>query len=169
MRGISKLAAAHALIYRLDTGEVKLWRYWRLPEPSGRADIGEDALIEELELLLRESVRRRLVADVPVGILLSGGIDSSLVTALAAQVSASPVRTFTIAFPGAGRFNEATYARIVADHFGTEHTELAAEADAMGLLPDLARQYDEPIADSSMIPTYLVSRLIRRHATVAIG
>jgi asparagine synthase (glutamine-hydrolysing) len=169
LRGISKLPAAHALIYRLDTGEVKLWRYWRLPEPSDRADIGEGELIEELEALLRQSVRRRLVADVPVGILLSGGIDSSLVTALAAQVSASPVRTFTIAFPGAGRFNEAGHARIVADHFGTDHTELAAEADTMSLLPELARQYDEPIADSSMIPTFLVSRLIRRHATVAIG
>jgi asparagine synthase (glutamine-hydrolysing) len=169
LRGIRKLPAAHAMIYRLDTGEAKLWRYWRLPEPGDAAPVSDAELEEELELLLRQSVRRRLIADVPIGILLSGGIDSSLVTAVAAQVSSSPVRTFTIAFPGAGRFNEATYARIVAERFGAQHTELAAEADTMSLLPGLARQYDEPIADSSMIPTYLVSKLIRRHATVAIG
>jgi asparagine synthase (glutamine-hydrolysing) len=169
LRGIRKLPAGHALIYRLDTGEAKSWSYWRLPEPANDASAGEHELVEELETLLRQSVRRRLVADVPVGILLSGGIDSSLVTALAAQVSSGPVRTFTITFPGAGRFDEAAYARIVADRFGTQHTELPAEADTMELLPQLARQYDEPIADSSMIPTYLVSRLIRRHATVAVG
>jgi asparagine synthase (glutamine-hydrolysing) len=169
LRGIRKLPAAHALIYRLDSGETKLWRYWRLPEPANESAADEDELVEELETLLRQSVRRRLVADVPVGILLSGGIDSSLVTALAAQVSSTPVRTFTIAFPGAGRFDEAAYARIVADRFGTQHTELPADSDTIGLLPELARQYDEPIADSSMIPTFLVSRLIRRHATVAIG
>jgi asparagine synthase (glutamine-hydrolysing) len=169
LRGIKKLPAAHGLLYRLDTGEAKVWRYWRLPEPKTDTIRSDEELIEELEGLLRQSVRRRLVADVPVGILLSGGIDSSLVTALAAQVSGAPVRTFTIAFPGQGRFNEAEYARIVAERFGTQHTELPAEADTMSLLPTLARQYDEPIADSSMIPTYLVSRLIRRHATVAIG
>jgi asparagine synthase (glutamine-hydrolysing) len=169
LRGLSKLPAAHALVYRLDTGEAKTWRYWRLPEPGAGAARGDEDLVEELEELLRQSVRRRLIADVPVGILLSGGIDSSLVTALAAQVSGAPVRTFTIAFPGQGRFNEAAYARLVASHFGADHTELPAEADTLNLLPALARQYDEPIADSSMIPTYLVSRLIRRHATVALG
>lgn len=169
LRGLSKLPAAHALIYRLDTGEAKVWRYWRLPEPGTAEPRSDDELVEELEDLLRQSVRRRLIADVPVGILLSGGIDSSLVTALAAQVSGAPVRTFTIAFPGQGRFDEAAYARLVAKNVGAEHTELPAEADTLNLLPALARQYDEPIADSSMIPTYLVSRLIRRHATVAIG
>src|SRR5690606_10080478 len=101
LRGACKLPAAHALIYRFDTGETNLWRYWRLPEPAedpARRD--DDEFAEELENLLRASVRRRLTADVPVGVLLSGGIDSSLITALAAQVSSAPVRTFTIAFPG---------------------------------------------------------------------
>ena len=169
LRGLKKLPAAHALVYRLDTGETKIWPYWRLPEPATDGIRSDEELAEELESLLRQSVRRRLIADVPIGILLSGGIDSSLVTALAAQVSDTPVRTFTIAFPGQGRFNEAEYARIVAERFGTQHTELPAEADTLNLLPALARQYDEPIADPSVIPTYLVSRLIRRHATVAIG
>jgi asparagine synthase (glutamine-hydrolysing) len=109
------------------------------------------------------------VADVPVGILLSGGIDSSLVTAIATQVSDKPVKTFTISFPDHSGYDEAPFAQIVSDHFGTEHTVLPAETASVDLLPELAGQYDEPLADSSMIPTFLVSRLIRQHATVAIG
>jgi asparagine synthase (glutamine-hydrolysing) len=125
-------------------------------------------LLDELEQRLEAAVRRQLVADVPVGILLSGGVDSSLVTAMAARVSSRPVKTFTISFPGhAG--DEAPFARMVAEHFGTDHAELAAEPATLELIPMLARQYDEPIADHSMVPTYLVSRLVRRHATVALG
>ncbi len=105
----------------------------------------------------------------PVGILLSGGIDSSLVTAMATRVSSSPIRTFTISFPGHGAYDEGPYAAAVARHLGTEHTELQAEPATVDLLPQLAEQYDEPMADSSMVPTYLVSRLIRQHATVALG
>jgi asparagine synthase (glutamine-hydrolysing) len=119
--------------------------------------------------LLLDSVRLRMIADVPIGILLSGGIDSSLVTAMAARVSSRPVKTFTISFPGHGPYDEGPYARLVARHFGTEHFELAAEPATVELLPQLARQYDEPMADSSMVPTYWVSRLIRQHATVALG
>ena len=114
-------------------------------------------------------MKRQLVADVPIGILLSGGIDSSLVTALAARASARPVKTFTISFPGYGNYDEAPYARLVAEYFGTEHTELVAEPSTVDLLPELARQYDEPMADSSIIPTFLVSRLIRQHASVALS
>jgi asparagine synthase (glutamine-hydrolysing) len=110
-----------------------------------------------------------MIADVPVGVMLSGGVDSSLVVAMAARVSSQRVKTFTISFPGHGAFDEAPYARAVAEHFGTDHVELAAEPATVDLLPELARQYDEPIADSSMVPTYLVSRLIRREATVALG
>jgi len=113
-------------------------------------------------------VRLRLIADVPVGVMLSGGIDSSLVTAMAARL-AGRVKTFTISFPGHGSYDEAPYARAVADHFATDHTVLEGEAATVDLLPQLARQYDEPLADSSMVPTYLVSRLIRRQANVALG
>jgi asparagine synthase (glutamine-hydrolysing) len=122
-----------------------------------------------MDRLLADSVRLRLIADVPVGVLLSGGIDSSLVTAMAARVSSRRVKTFTISFPGYGAFDESPHARMVAEHFGTEHVELALEPATVDLLPALARQYDEPIADSSMVPTHLVSRLIRREATVALG
>jgi asparagine synthase (glutamine-hydrolysing) len=140
-----------------------------LPEPPSQSAGTEAELVETLDRLLEDAVRRQLIADVPVGILLSGGIDSSLVTAMAARVSSQPVRTFTIAFPGHGAFDESPFARLVAEHFGTEHTELVAEPASANLLPQLARQYDEPMADSSMVPTYLVSRLIRQHATVALG
>jgi asparagine synthase (glutamine-hydrolysing) len=148
---------------------LNVWRYWQLPEPPQQSNTSPESLAEELEALLEDSVRRQLVADVPVGILLSGGIDSSLVTAMAARVSSRPVKTFTISFPGHGTYDEGPYAKMVAEHFGTEHTELVAEPASVELLPELARQYDEPMADSSMVPTCLVSRLVRQHVTVALG
>jgi asparagine synthase (glutamine-hydrolysing) len=170
-RGVRKLPQGHAMTYDLRRDEVKTWPYWTLPEPfqSNGHPPREEELLDELERLLADSVRMRLIADVPVGIMLSGGVDSSLVTAMAARVSSTPVRTFTISFPGHGAFDESPYARMVAEHFGTRHVELAAEAATVDLLPELARQYDEPLADSSMVPTYLVSRLIRKEATVALG
>jgi asparagine synthase (glutamine-hydrolysing) len=168
LAGVRKLPAAHVATYDLDTGALTLAEYWRLPEPGSTSADSPDVLDAALEVALRESVRQRLVADVPVGILLSGGIDSSLVTAIAAQVSGR-VKTFTISFAGHDAYDEAEYARRVAKHFGTDHTELVAEASTVELLPELARQYDEPLGDSSMVPTYLVSRLVRRHATVALG
>lgn len=168
--GVRKLPAAHALTYDLVSGKLSLSRYWDVPADTSDA-LGVDAyaLSDELEHLLRTSVSRQLVADVPVGVLLSGGVDSSLVTAIAAAQSTAPVRTFTISFPGHQRYDEAQHARLVADHFSTEHTELEADPATVDLLPELARQYDEPLADSSMVPTFLVSRLVRKHCTVALG
>ena len=165
--GVYKLPPAHALVFDLQQGEMKTWKYWQLPEFEGN-DSSEDELLEELEALLTNSVKSQLVADVPVGILLSGGVDSSLTTALAAQ-TVPQVKTFTIRFPGYGAYDETRYARLIANHFGTDHTELEADASTVSLLPTLARQFDEPIVDSSMIPTYLVSQLIRKHCTVALG
>lgn len=169
LQGVRKLPQGCAAIYDLETNAWRSWPYWQLPEPGPRGNVSADDLADELEALLLDSVKRQLIADVPVGILLSGGIDSSLVTAMAARVSSGPVRTFNISFPGHGVYDESPYARPVAKHFGTQHTELAAEPATVELLPDLAQQYDEPLADSSMVPTYLVSRLIRQHATVALG
>ena len=168
LRGVQKLPQGCAMTYELGTDSVRVWPYWNLPQPMNGRVASEEELLEEFESLLLDSVRLRMIADVPVGIMLSGGIDSSLVTAMAARVSARP-RTFNISFPGHGTFDEAPYARMVAKHFGTEHVEVAAEPATIDLLPELARQYDEPMADSSMVPTYLVSRLIRRDATVALG
>ena len=169
LRGVRKLAQGRAMTYELDTDVRRAWRYWQLPEPPRTTGASPDDLSRELEGLLADSVRRQLVADVPVGVLLSGGIDSSLVTAIAARVSSAPVRTFTVCFPGHKTHDEGPHARMVAEHFGTQHTEVAAEPATVEVLPTLARQYDEPIADSSMVPTYLVSRLIRQHATVALS
>jgi asparagine synthase (glutamine-hydrolysing) len=169
LSGVSKLPQGHAYEYDLERDALRTWRYWELPAGGANPSAGLDDLAAELETLLEDAVRRQMVADVPVGILLSGGVDSSLVTALAARTSASPVKTFTISFPGHAAYDEAPFARMVASHFGTQHTELVAEPATVELLPELARQYDEPMADSSMVPTYLVSRLIREHATVALG
>ncbi|HEU0016036.1 MAG TPA: asparagine synthase (glutamine-hydrolyzing), partial [Longimicrobium sp.] len=170
LRGVRKLPAGHLAVYDVEADRLEVRAYWRLPPPPPPgAPADAEALADELEALLLDSVRAQLVADVPVAVLLSGGLDSSLVTAMAARASAEPVRTFTVSFPGHGAFDESAHARTVAGHFGTRHTELPLEPASVELLPMLARQYDEPIADSSMLPTYLVSRLVRGHATVALG
>lgn len=171
LQGVKKLPPAHALVFDLKNGQARLWRYWQLPELDATAKTGladEAALLDELEALLEDSVRRQLVADVPVGVLLSGGVDSSLITAMAVRAT-SKVKTFIIRFPGYGDYDETEHARLIARHFATEHVELEAAESTVDLLPILARQFDEPMVDSSMIPTYLISRLIRQHCTVALA
>lgn len=171
LKGYHKLPPAHAMSFDLRQGREKVWRYWTLPKLESRTVVGavdETELLNELEALLEDSVRRQLVADVPVGVLLSGGVDSSLTTAMATRATRQ-IKTFTIRFPGYGAYDETEHARLIARHFGTEHIELEAEATTVGLLPMLARQFDEPMVDSSMIPTYLLSKLVRQHCTVALG
>ena len=167
LQGFNKLPPAHALLFDLQVGQVKVWRYWQLPELDQGA-VDQVALLDELEALLQDAVHRQMVADVPVGVLLSGGLDSSLITAMAVRAS-SQVHTFTIGFPGHVKLDETEHARLIARHFGTRHTELMAEDASVDLLPRLARQFDEPMVDSSMIPTFLVSHLVRQHCTVALG
>jgi asparagine synthase (glutamine-hydrolysing) len=167
--GVNKLPPAHAMTLQLDSGQFRTWRYWEPPElsPSAQnADEGE--LLDELEALLEDAVRYQLVADVPLGVLLSGGVDSSLVTAMAVR-SAPHIKTFTVRFPGHARYDETERARLIARHFQTDHVELEAGETSVEILPLLARQYDEPMVDSSMIPTFLVTRLVREHCTVALG
>jgi asparagine synthase (glutamine-hydrolysing) len=167
---IQKLPQGHAMSYEVRTNRLTTWPYWSLPEPPADDSMrSEDELCEEAHALLQDAIRRQLVADVPVGILLSGGVDSSLITAVASEVASGRVKTFTISFPGSGVYDEAPHARLVASHFGTEHHELVAEPATVDLLPKLAEQFDEPMADSSMVPTYLVSKLIRQEAKVALG
>jgi asparagine synthase (glutamine-hydrolysing) len=171
LKGVRKLPPAHALIFDLNNAQCRVWRYWRLPEAMPAVAVtaaGETQLLDELETLLADAVRRQLVADVPVGILLSGGVDSSLITALAVR-AVPKVSTFTMRFPGHGSFDETEHARLIARHFATEHLELEMGDSTVELLPLLARQFDEPMVDSSMIPTYLISQLTRRHCTVALG
>ncbi|MBI4964986.1 MAG: asparagine synthase (glutamine-hydrolyzing) [Desulfomonile tiedjei] len=170
LQGVRKLAPAHALTWDVEMGNVRGWRYWSLApmQNDGAGRSSDEDLVEDLHHLLEDSVRRQLVSDVPVGVLLSGGVDSSLVTAMAAHAS-SNVKTFTIRFPDYPEYDETEPARLIAEHFSTDHYELAAEPTTWELLPKLALQYDEPIVDSSMIPTYLVSRLVRSKCTVALG
>lgn len=171
LRGFKKLPPAHALFFDIRTGQCQKWCYWELPQQSDKAfsgDINESALLNELEGLLEDSVRRQMVSDVPVGVLLSGGVDSSLITAMAARASDN-VKTFTIGFPGHKKLDESEHARLIARYFGTQHTELMADSASADLLPRLAHQFDEPMADSSMIPTFLVSQLVRQHCSVVLG
>ncbi|QWE08968.1 asparagine synthase (glutamine-hydrolyzing) [Polynucleobacter ibericus] len=170
VRGVNKLPPAHALIFNLSNNYLKIWRYWNPPSPvesiSGIFD--ENILLDEFELLLEDAVRRQLIADVPVGVLLSGGVDSSLITAMAVRI-ASDVKTFTVGFKGFSSYDETEHARLIAKYFGTNHVELDAGEANPELMPMLARQFDEPMADSSMIPTYMVSHLVKQHCTVALG
>ncbi len=169
LQGYNKLPAAHALRFDLQSGQYEIWSYWQLPDigsPQGRVD--EAALLEELENILEDSVRLQMVSDVPVGILLSGGVDSSLITTMASRFT-SQVQTFTVGLPSHEKLNEFDHARLIARHFGTHHTELVADEVDASLLPILARQFDEPMSDSSMIPTFLVSELVKKRCTVALG
>jgi len=171
LHGYHKLPPAHALSFDLQRGTTKVWRYWQVPDFSpiaAEGQVDEAGLLDEFEALLEDSVCRQLVADVPVGVLLSGGVDSSLITAMAVRAS-SRVKTFTIGFPGHGSLDETEHARLIARRFGTEHMELVAEPTTADLIPRLAHQFDEPMVDSSMIPTFLVSHLVRQHCTVALG
>src|SRR5262249_28268495 len=165
--GISKLPAAHTLT--LENGEVKVERYWRLSYKTRQPVPRVNEAAEELRELLADSVRMRLVSDVPLGVLLSGGIDSSVVTALAVRSASETVKTFSISFAEAS-FDESQYARAVAKFLGTDHHEERFSASlAANLVGEIGAWMDEPISDPSLVPTYLLSRFTRKHVTVAIG
>src|SRR6187397_3749643 len=167
-RDVRKLQPGHVLVW--ENGRSELIRYAR-PAPVPASDVRGDEeaeLVEELRARLRDSVRAHLVSDVPVGVLLSGGVDSALLAALAAEESSEPLRTFSIGFPERS-FDELEDARRVASRYGTEHRELVLRPDAALLLPALAEAFDEPFADSSALPTYLVSRLAAEDVKVALS
>ena len=167
-RGTRKLPAGHVLVW--EDGNTRVERYAR-PAPVRTPEIRDEdpaELAEELRGRLRDSVRAHLIADVPVGVLLSGGVDSSLLAALAAQESDEAVHTFSIGFEERS-FDELEDARSVASLYGTRHEELVLRPDAALLLPRLAETFDEPFADSSALPTYLVSELAAGHVKVALS
>jgi asparagine synthase (glutamine-hydrolysing) len=167
-REVRKLPPGSLLVW--ENGEARIARFSR-PAPAQAEDLrrdGESELAEELRARLRDSVRAHLIADVPVGVLLSGGVDSAVLAALAAQESAEPVHTFSIGFEERS-FDELEDARSVATMYGTRHEELVLRPDAALLLPALADAFDEPFADSSALPTYLVSELAASHVKVALS
>jgi len=163
--GIFKLPPAHFLVCNSD-GTLMIQRYWR-PPLGEKTDASPAEIEEELLRLLKESVRLRLVADVPLGAFLSGGVDSATVVALMAQESDRPVKTFSIGFEE-DTHNELPYARRVAERYGTEHHEFIVRPNAAEILPLLVRHYNEPFADSSALPTYYVSHVARQYVTVAL-
>jgi len=165
-REIRKLPPGHLLVWREGTAELR--RFARPGPLAPRADADEAELAEECRARLRDSVRAHLVSDVPVGVLLSGGVDSGVLAALAAEESSAPVRTFSIGFEESS-FDELAGARAVAQRYGTDHHELVLRPDAARLLPALAAAFDEPFADSSALPTYLVSELAAKHVKVALS
>jgi asparagine synthase (glutamine-hydrolysing) len=165
--GINKLPAAHHLT--LEDGRVEVKRYWQLSYKLREPVPTVTEAASELRDLLQDSVRMRLVSDVPLGVLLSGGIDSSMVTALAVRASSETVKTFSIAF-AEGSFDESQYARRVAQYLGTDHHEERFSATlAANLVGEIGAWMDEPMSDPSLVPTYLLSRFTRKHVTVALG
>ena len=168
-----KLPPGHMLVLEHPAARPQAEAYWSIEnaivaEPD-HAGGDPDRAVSELDALLREAVKLQMVADVPLGAFLSGGVDSSTVVALMQTQSAKRVKTFTIGFKE-GEFDEAGYARAIAGHLQTDHTELlVTPKDALGIVPRLSAIYDEPFADSSQIPTFLVSELTRRHVTVSLS
>jgi asparagine synthase (glutamine-hydrolysing) len=164
--GISKLPPAHFLVY--ENGSVRVERYWGVAYTPPRRPEPEAFYVERTLEILDEAVRIRLMSEVPLGAFLSGGTDSSAVVALMAKHSREPVKTFSIGFEEK-EYDELHYARRVAEHFHTDHYEEIVRPDAEHDVPALVRQFDEPFADSSMIPTYYVSRTARKRVTVSLS
>lgn len=173
-KNIYKLPAAHYLVVNESNLKPVLTCYWSLKDiveasNSDKLKINDHQAIENLEELLTKSIKRQMMSDVPLGALLSGGIDSSLVVAIMQKVSDNPIKTFSIGFEDL-EFDESKHAQAVADHLGTEHTTLIMKpSDLLNLVPDIAKIYDEPFADSSQLPTTIVSRLAKQHVTVALS
>ena len=171
--GIEKILPGTWMCLSTSDGGVQSGTYWSSSDSMATASgngfrLSDEECVDELERLIGDAVKLQLEADVPVGAFLSGGIDSSTVVALAQKYASSPVRTFSIGFDQEA-FDESHHARRVAQHLGTQHTELKVSAsEALGVVPSLSRIFDEPFADASQIPTYLVAKLARPYVTVAL-
>lgn len=164
---INKIRPGYVLSIDLENGEQKEKRYWNLSYQP-KIEIDEEEACRLLREKMAEAVRLRMISDVPLGAFLSGGIDSSIVVGLMAELSAKPVKTFSIGFKEAA-FDETIHARRIAEKWGTEHHEFIVKPDAASIIPMLVRHYGEPYADSSAIPTYYVAKMTRQHVTVALN
>ena len=169
--GVHSLPPGHVLV--AEDGDVRVEPYWDPPLARAgggdRLDVSLDEGADAVRAALTAAVRRRLVSDVPIGAFLSGGIDSTVVVGLMAELSSEPVRTFTIGFDDREGFDERPFARIAAERFGTEHVELVVAPDAVDLVERLVWYHDQPFGDSSAIPTFLLSELAAAHVKVALS
>ncbi len=165
-QGVHKLLPGQTLTWR--DGKISLRQYWQPRYDAHTPAASEAEYIERTTELLRESVRIRLMSEVPLGAFLSGGLDSSVVVGLMAGLMDQPVKTFSVGFGEGGDIDEVGHARIVANHFGTDHHEITVKADAAELLPKLVWHMDEPVADSAAIPTFLISQVAREKVTVVL-
>ena len=165
-----KLPGGHSFTFDLASRELKTWRWWEFVLETGGPLRDEESLCEEIRATLERAVQRRLMSDVPLGVFLSGGIDSSAIAALAAKhVPAGQLNTFSIGFNEAS-FDESGYAQFVAERLGTRHRNETLDLDkSTALLPEIVARLDEPLGDGSLLPTYLLSRFTRQHVTVALG
>ncbi len=163
LRGIQRLPPGSLLVAEGAAEQIR--RYWE-PTPSAET-LSDDEWLERVRDAVGAAVRKRLASDVPLGALLSGGVDSAIVVALMAQASPSPVRTFTVGFAD-GRYDERPYARAVAERYGTQHEELVVSPDALATLPRLAQAFDEPLGDEAALPLFLICEAARREVTVAL-
>ena len=161
--GVRRLPPGHLLV--LEAGSERVERYWQ-PEPRDE-ELADDEWLERVRETVRGAVRRRLVADAPLGALVSGGIDSTIVTALMAEASREPVRTFTVGFADAA-YDERRWARVAAERFGTRHEEVVLDADVPATLERLVATLDEPLGDEAVLPLYLICEAAREHVTVAL-
>jgi asparagine synthase (glutamine-hydrolysing) len=165
---IRKLPPGHLIEFSAQYPKPRIHQYWNLPSYGTHVPSSEEECLQEMEERLAEAVRIRLISDVPLGALLSGGTDSSIVVALMARASSKPVKTFSIGFKDSG-FNESQYAKLVAQTFHADHHELIVEPNLEATLTTLTASLEEPFGDSSMLPTYFVSCLARQHVTVALS
>ena len=163
--GIWELPPAHFLVW--EDGAYRVERYWSLSY-ADKLDLPEEDVLHRLDAILDEAVRVRMISDVPLGVFLSGGIDSSLVVAYMSRHSSEPIKTFSIGFTEAD-YDELPFARAVAEQYKTDHHEFIVRADALNILPKLIWHFDQPFADSSAVPTYYVAQLARQHVTVALN
>jgi len=169
IEGVKKLKPGHVLSVSEKSIKPVLRKYWKPPTYNGNSRINKEELLDILHDKLVKSVTRQLSADVPVGVLLSGGLDSSMVAAIAASSSNKPIKTFNISFAGHGEHDEAQFARLVSDYYSTDHTEIVAEKISSEFVYEVGQKMDEPIADHAIIPSYLLSKEIKEHVTVALG
>ena len=167
-KDIHKLPPGHCATYHLNSETLKIKQYWKLPNQNSEKTIEPQEILEEIESLIEDSVRLRLEADVPVGILLSGGLDSSIVAAAACRVSGQNIQTFNVSMPGSA-LDETEYAQKVAKFLGTNHHVLELKEAGLQILDDIAPFIDEPIADSSIIPSWLLFSETTKRVTVALG